>query len=91
MSRRRYHLGPERSRIQLREKPHDPPCKGWLIAYTPRRSDRENASEAEAVSDDGVDVTLIRWMLSLTPAGRLRVLESNIRSLEKIRGAADRR
>ena len=54
-------------------------------------SDRENASEAEEISDDGVDVTLIRWMLSLTPAGRLQVLQSNFRSLEKIRGAADRR
>jgi hypothetical protein len=54
-------------------------------------SDRENASEAETVSDNGVDVTLIRWMLSLTPAGRLQVLQSNIRSLEKIRGVANRR
>ena len=54
-------------------------------------SDRENASDTETVSNDGVDVTLIRWMLSLSPAGRLQVLQSNIRSLEKIRGAADRR
>ena len=41
--------------------------------------------------DDGVDVTLIRWMLSLTPAERLEVLQSNIRSLETLRGAANRR
>ena len=54
-------------------------------------SDREQASEPEAFSDDGVDVTLIRWLLSLTPAERLQVLQSNIRSLEKLRGAADRR
>jgi hypothetical protein len=59
--------------------------------YNPRVNDREQACEAEAVSDDGVDVTLIRWLLSLTPAERLKVLESNIRSLEKLRGAADRR
>jgi hypothetical protein len=26
-------------------------------------------------SDDGVDLTLIRWMLSLTPAERLDVLQ----------------
>ncbi len=54
-------------------------------------SDHEQATEADAVSDDGVDVTLIRWMLSLTPAERLQVLQSNVRSLEKLRGAADRR
>jgi hypothetical protein len=43
-----------------------------------------------AFSEEGVDLTLIRWMLSLTPAERLRVLESNVRSLEAIRGAAGR-
>ncbi len=41
--------------------------------------------------DDGVDLTLIRWMLSLTPAERLAVLQSNMRSLEALRGAANRR
>jgi hypothetical protein len=54
-----------------------------------------NASEPPgddaAFSDDGVDLTLIRWMLSLTPAERLQVLQSNARSLEKLFGAADRR
>jgi hypothetical protein len=44
-----------------------------------------------AFSEDGVDLTLIRWMLSLSPAERLRVLESNMRSLEALRGAAQRR
>jgi hypothetical protein len=47
--------------------------------------------EAEAAPDDGVDMTLIRWMLSLTVPERLQVLQSNIRSLDKLRGAADRR
>ena len=42
-------------------------------------------------SEDGVDLTLIRWMLSLTPAERLQVLESSVRSLEAMRGAASRR
>lgn len=31
--------------------------------------------EAEC-SEDGVDLTLIRWMLSLTPTERLAVLQS---------------
>jgi hypothetical protein len=48
--------------------------------------DRDDASP-----DDGVDVTLIRWLLALTPAERLEVLESNIRSLDALRGAAARR
>jgi len=33
------------------------------------------APESE-YSEDGVDLTLIRWMLSLTPAERLEVLEN---------------
>jgi hypothetical protein len=35
--------------------------------------------------DDGVDVTLIRWMLSLTPEERIRALEDNIYSLARLR------
>jgi hypothetical protein len=40
--------------------------------------------------DDGVDVTLIRWMLSLSPAERLRVLQSNVRSILRLRRHAIR-
>ena len=36
-------------------------------------------------SEDGVDLTLIRWMLSLTPAERLQVLHRNLRSIMKLR------
>ena len=61
------------------------------MAYNPRVIDAEPLHESVDFSDDGVDLTLIRWMLSLTPAERLRVLESNARSLETLRGAADRR
>ena len=64
--------------------------EAWLISYDVRMSDREQEREAETTADDD-DVTLIRWMLSLTPGERLQVLQSNIRSLEKLRGAADRR
>jgi hypothetical protein len=39
-----------------------------------------------AYSEDGVDLTLIRWMLSLTPAERLRTLQNVVRSLLKLRG-----
>lgn len=36
-------------------------------------------------SEDGVDLTLIRWMLSLTPAERLEVLQSAVASILEIR------
>lgn len=41
--------------------------------------------DAPAVSEDGVDVTLIRWMLSLTPAERLSVVEQAACSLMRLR------
>lgn len=37
-------------------------------------------------SEDGVDLTLIRWMLSLTPAERLDVLQQHLRSILRLRG-----
>ena len=38
-------------------------------------------------SDDGVDLTLIHWMLSLTPAERLQVLQQSVESLLSLRDA----
>jgi hypothetical protein len=35
-------------------------------------------------SDDGVDLTLIRWMLSLTPTERLMTLQNTIRSFKRL-------
>ncbi len=40
--------------------------------------------EAE-YSEDGVDLTLIRWMLSLTPAERLEVLQQHVKGVLAIR------
>ena len=40
-----------------------------------------NVSEPAALidySEDGVDLTLIRWMLSLTPAERLQILQNHV-------------
>jgi len=61
------------------------------MTYNPRMNEGNPAHETSTFSDDGVDLTLIRWLLSLTPAERLAVLQSNMRSLEPLRGAADRR
>jgi hypothetical protein len=40
-------------------------------------------------SEDRVDLTLIRRMLSLTPAERLEVLENNVRSILRLRVEAE--
>jgi hypothetical protein len=36
-------------------------------------------------SKDGVDLTLIRWMLSLTPAERLQFLQRQVNAIVAIR------
>lgn len=38
-------------------------------------------------SKDGVDLTLIRWMLSMSPAERLETLQRTIRSIMRLRDA----
>ncbi len=37
---------------------------------------------------EGVDLTLIRWMLSLTPAERLDVLQDTVEAIEDLRRVA---
>jgi len=37
-------------------------------------------------SEEGVDLTLIRWMLSLTPAERLEVLQDTVHSIARLKG-----
>jgi hypothetical protein len=41
--------------------------------------------ETSEYSAEGIDLTLIRWMLSLTPAERLQVLQRFVNSVEEIR------
>jgi hypothetical protein len=49
-------------------------------------NDEKNSEKPGAERrEDGVDLTLIRWMLSLTPEERLRILENGIRSLERLK------
>jgi len=38
-------------------------------------------------SEDGVDLTLIRWMLSLTPVERLKVLQQHNQAIARLRDA----
>ncbi|MBV9612551.1 MAG: hypothetical protein JO091_08765 [Acidobacteriaceae bacterium] len=45
----------------------------------------EEAAPGSDYSESGVDLTVIRWMLSLTPAERLQFLEDRIRGILAIR------
>jgi hypothetical protein len=38
-------------------------------------------------SPDGVDLTVIRWMLSLTPLQRLEVLQQHMQAIKSMRDA----
>jgi hypothetical protein len=42
-------------------------------------------------ADDGVDLTLIRWMLSMTPAERLQTLEEQQAFYESVPGCTTAR
>ncbi|PKN25881.1 MAG: hypothetical protein CVU65_07360 [Deltaproteobacteria bacterium HGW-Deltaproteobacteria-22] len=43
------------------------------------------APAPQAEADSGVDPTLIRWMLSLSPEERLRWLDNVVRTLHEVR------
>lgn len=42
-------------------------------------------------SEDGVDLTLVRWMLSLTPAERVEWIDGIAKSLQELRELNDER
>ena len=46
--------------------------------------------DQEQISADGVDLTLIRWMLSLTPMERLQTLQKNVHSILRLRDGKQR-
>jgi hypothetical protein len=54
-------------------EPHDPNGSG-----DPPAVDRERIC-----GDDGADLTLIRWMLSLTPTEQLQMLQQRVGSLSR--------
>jgi hypothetical protein len=51
----------------------------------PRPNDPQ-PSDAPPWGDDGVDVSLIRWLLAMTPAERLRALQGYVDSVLQLRG-----
>ena len=50
----------------------------------------QNSEEQPTHSAAGVDLTLIRWMLSLTPAERVQMLQDTVDSLFTLRANAQR-
>jgi len=44
------------------------------------------ADNASFYSEEGVDLTLIRWVLSLTPTERLEVLQDTVDSIARLKG-----
>jgi hypothetical protein len=52
---------------------------------------KQSLGNEQTRSEDGVDLTLIRWMLSLTPAERLQVLQQSVQSLLRLRDAKAKR
>jgi hypothetical protein len=50
----------------------------------------ERGHADDAYNAEGVDRTLVQWMLSLTPAERLAVLQAHVRTIGKLRDAAQR-
>jgi hypothetical protein len=57
---------------------------------TPTQNEREPEPERPERSEDGVDLTLIRWMLSLTPLERLRASRDFSNSLLRLRARRDK-
>ena len=54
-----------------------------------KRRDESPVDGGEKIyASDGTDLTLIRWMLSLSPAERLEVLQASAESLERLRDVA---
>ena len=49
------------------------------------RMEPDDQTQLTDYSEDGVDLTLVRWMLSLTPAERLQVLQQHVNRILSIR------
>ena len=51
----------------------------------------QGTEEYPRFSENGIDLTLIRWMLSLTPTERMQVLRQNLNAIERLHNATTRR
>ena len=62
-------------------------CLVYLNHMTQNDKQYHSKESLDTFSDDGTDLTLIRWMLSLTPDERLQVLEDHVAFLQDLRDA----
>ena len=60
------------------------------IADAPLKVPAQEAPPLPTHSEDGIDLTLIRWMLSLTPLERLRAAQRYANSAQRLRNAPRR-
>lgn len=63
-----------------------PPSRTPAVAAPAEGPETAPRQSAAAFSPEGVDRTLIRWMLSLTPAQRLAALQGFVDSVRRLRG-----
>jgi len=61
------------------------PLRGYAYIMADSHGRVEEPAPLPDYSEDGVDLTLIRWMLSLTPVERMQVLEEWVDGMLTIR------
>jgi hypothetical protein len=60
-------------------------------AETPSVAQRPESEPLHEYAEDGVDLTLLRWMASLTPTERLAVLQQNVAAVQRLLDARAKR
>jgi len=60
------------------------------LAVWPHVEGEEVDEGRGAYDEEGVDLTLLRWMVSLTPMERLQVLQSSVTALQRLRDGRTR-
>jgi len=56
-----------------------------------KQPDPEPDTRPPEYDENGVDVSLIRWMLTLTPLERLQLLQSNVNAILRVREYLERK
>ena len=80
----------EGRRLGATEEAHDAALAALADRLLAEGKEEVEAMQRAAYDDDGVDVSLIRWMLGLTPRERLSVWEKHWRFVARAREALRR-
>jgi hypothetical protein len=73
------------SRLRMARQPGVSPEIGYAFIMPDRELNSRESALLPDYSPDGVDLSLIRWFVSLTPAERLAFLEDRIADILRIR------